>query len=352
MTFTCLVRINGKVIKASSGMTLLDAALGSRIAMPHDCCTGQCDTCRVNASGGIDGTGTREGDTVLACQARIIADAEVSFEEVPEVVTRTARVESLQSLSSDIAELVISLERPLRFLPGQYVKLTSGATPERDYSPTFGLAGEADERRMHFHIRRYPDGLFSSKLGISIRAGSKLKIRGPFGHAWLRQGKGQLVLVSSGTGFAPIWSIAVAACLGQPDRPLTVIAGASDPNNLYMRSAFDWLARRGVQHLELTASGAGLIPEDVRRGRPTEALPRLSPDDVVHAAGQPDMVQAVKSIAAASGASCYADAFSLGDRQLSLRNRLGAFVLRRFSRPHERDLRQLPPQPGTTSRPY
>jgi len=75
--------INGRRIKASPGDTLLDAGLANRIVIPHDCCTGQCSTCRVRVyDGDVDDEGTREGDTVLACQATVSGNAVIEFDEV------------------------------------------------------------------------------------------------------------------------------------------------------------------------------------------------------------------------------------------------------------------------------
>jgi len=34
--------INGKTVKAGYGETLVDAGLSGWVAIPHDCCSGQC----------------------------------------------------------------------------------------------------------------------------------------------------------------------------------------------------------------------------------------------------------------------------------------------------------------------
>ncbi|WP_460448414.1 FAD-binding oxidoreductase [Alsobacter sp. SYSU BS001988] len=324
MSSKCQLTINGRSVSALVGATVLDAALAARIAMPHDCCTGQCDSCRVSVEGGVDDHGTREGATVLGCQATLTGHASITFEEAPAVGARMASVSSIRPLSPDIDEVTVELNSPLRYLPGQYVKLSFKGLPERDYSPTVGLGGEADVNRLYFHVRRYPMGRFSSAIGQTIKVGSRLKVRGPYGHAWLRQGTGPLVLVASGTGFAPIWSIAVAARLGQPDRPITVIAGARNPADLYMRQAFAWLSARGVRDLALTTSG-GPAFADMRAGRPTDALPALGPDHTVYAAGAPAMVAAVKRMAQDAGAVCYADPFVMNETPASLTQKLGRF---------------------------
>src|SRR5215217_9740624 len=114
------VLINGRRINAHPGDTLLDAAMASGIVIPHDCCTGQCSTCRVRVyDGEVDDQGTRERDTVLACQATVSGNAVIEFEEVPLPAKRSGTVTSIESISPDILEVVVTLSKPLTHLPGQ-----------------------------------------------------------------------------------------------------------------------------------------------------------------------------------------------------------------------------------------
>lgn len=320
--------INGKTVPAEPGATLIDAGLQHGIVIPQDCCTGQCETCRVELrSGEIDPAGTLEDGTVLACQARVKGDAEIHFDPVPAPMKTTGIVTAFRPLSGDVVEIVIEVKKPVPYLAGQYVKVAFAGFPERDYSPTLTLEGLREINQIILHIRQLDDGIVSSQLGRAIAPGRKVKVRGPFGNAHLRQGDGRIVLVSTGTGFAPNWSIAVAARLGQPHRPVAIVAAARDPRNLYMRPAFDWLAKHGVTDMTLTASGASPLPP-ARRGRPTEYLPVLRASDTVFAAGSPDMIAAVKAIAHAAGAHCYADPFLPSGGDLPL----GQRILRFFSR--------------------
>src|SRR3954466_15515244 len=85
MASTCDLIVNGKRVRARIGDTVLTAALMGGIALPNDCNTGQCETCRVRLyAGEVDDQGSRRGDTVLACQATLSGEAVVEFDEVPE----------------------------------------------------------------------------------------------------------------------------------------------------------------------------------------------------------------------------------------------------------------------------
>jgi NAD(P)H-flavin reductase/ferredoxin len=325
MSSNARLTVNGKTIAATGGQTLMDAALAGGIVLPQDCCTGQCGTCRVDIiAGGVDAQGTAEDGSVLACLARLEGDATITFEPQPVAMKTGGTVRQVRDLAGEIVEVVIELTKPIPYLPGQYVKVEFAGFPSRDYSPTLTLDTLREINEIVLHIRRMDDGIVSAALGTGIAAGRKVKVRGPFGHAFLRQGQGRIVLVSTGTGFAPIWSIAVAARLGQPHRPLVIVASARDPRNLYMRPALDWLAKHGVNDIVLAASGAAPLPP-ARHGRAVDFLPAFGPEDTVYACGAPEMVDEVKRRARAAGARCYADPFLPSSAELPLRMKIARF---------------------------
>src|SRR5205085_11650161 len=141
--------------------------------------------------------------------------------------------------------------------PGQYVNITYAGFPERAYSPSIALDASADEFQLVFHVRCLTSGTVSSELGRKIGIGHRVLVRGPFGHAYLRPGQSRLVFVSRGTGFAPIWSMALASRLSNPDRAMVVVAGASDAADLYMKRPLAWLSDHGVTDITVTALRGG-----------------------------------------------------------------------------------------------
>jgi NAD(P)H-flavin reductase/ferredoxin len=318
----CTLTVNGKQLRVSLGETLVDAGLAARMLIPHDCCSGQCDTCLVRVvSGDVDPQGSDDGDLVRACQATIEGDAEILFDEVPIPAKRQGTLAAMRWLSHEVAEVVVRLNSPFTYLPGQYVKAAFAGFPSRDYSPTAYLDGGLDDSELVFHIKRYEGGMVSAALGHAIRLGHKVTINGPYGHAFYREAASRLVLVASGTGWAPIWSVARAARLAQPEREIVVVAGARDPRNLYMGQWVDWLSSNGVRDIVLTASGTE-GGDGIRFGRPTEFLPELTLADTVYAAGAPAMVDAVKLLAHRAGAECHADPFTMNTQGDSMLDRL------------------------------
>src|SRR5947207_76502 len=324
--------INGKTVKANYGETLVDAGLSGWVAIPHDCCSGQCETCRVSVlSGQVDDRGTAEKGTVLACQAKVIANAVIAFDHVPEIAKRPGTVTGIATLASDIVEVTVTLASPIDMRAGQYLSVKFAGFPARDLSPTVRSDASAGCGELVFHIRRYPGGLVSTQVGATIRPGHRVQVRGPFGSAFLREGYGPLILIGGGTGWAPTWALAAAARREQRHRDLVVIAGSRDIEGLYMRRSLEWLIDDGVREVIATAEvGAS---NGVRRGRPTHYLPSLGPEDTVYVAGPPPLVDAVKLKSRAAAARCYADPFLPNAQPLGLIDRVMAMLRRPAAAP-------------------
>jgi NAD(P)H-flavin reductase len=191
------------------------------------------------------------------------------------------------------------------------VKLAFRGYPSRDYSPTTPTLASTDPFRLIFHIKVYPKGAVSSSLRREIRPGHRVMVEGPFGSAFYRRGPTRLVLVGTTTGWAPLWAIARAARVEEPERRISIVVGARRSRNLYMRDALTWLRESGVSDVVLSCSepATGESP-DVRTGRTTDFLETINANDTIYAAGAPAMVEAVTRMAAVAGAQCYADPFT------------------------------------------
>jgi NAD(P)H-flavin reductase/ferredoxin len=307
----CKVVLNNEHYLANAGDLLLDWALMNGVELPHDCRAGMCGACRVRLVEGRVFGGHEPGDDMIhACQARIVSDIAIVTEDVPDPVTMSGEVAGIVRLAPDIAGVTIEVPKQLPFLPGQFCKLQFRGYPARSYSPTYPLEGRGDDHLLHFHVRRIAEGKVSAALGRDIRRGHRVRLSGPFGSAFLRRNhRGPIVLVAGGTGFAPMWSIAVAAIMERPERELTFIVGARDLRSLYCHSALCRLAPfPNVTIIPVVAESQSDFPA-IRSGLPTEYLPVLSPNAVVYTSGVPAMTESVGRIARAAGARCYADPF-------------------------------------------
>lgn len=337
-----LITINGKKVLAQRGQLLLDAALNNGIDLPFNCRAGHCGTCCVRlVSGNVQGGEGSEPGIVHACQCRIVGEVVIERERPIGVHTIEGVLSTLRHLSSEVLEIGIRTARPLLHHPGQYAQVRFSGYPSRPYSITHQLVGKPNNHTISFHVRRVEDGRITSLLGKRIKPGHRVKLTGPYGSAHFRPNFGsRLILVATNTGFAPIWSIAVAALRENPSRRMMVIAGGRTIESLYMGPALMRLARFPNVLVVPVCSSLQTSTNTVMPGRPTEYLPRLLPTDVLYACGAPGMVHSVKSIAERVGAVCYADPF-LPATDDTIEEDVLIRAIGRLSVPVGRQMRQL-----------
>jgi 3-phenylpropionate/trans-cinnamate dioxygenase ferredoxin reductase subunit len=305
------ITINGESFFARRGELLLDAALSNGVELPFDCRAGHCGSCCVRVvSGNVHGGEGSEPGVVHACQCRVVADVEIEKLQTSTLRTVDGVLSSMRPLSREVMEVGIRLDRALPYHAGQYAQLRFAGYPSRPFSITLPLRGNPDGRSIWFHIRKMEGGRVTPLLGRHIRVGHKAQVTGPYGSAHFKPNQdGRLILVGTNTGFAPIWSIAVAALRENPERRIMVIAGGRNIESLYMGPALGRLARFPNVRVVPCCSRAQNMSKIVKLGRPTDFLPHLHPTDVLYVCGAPEMVASVKSIATQSGAVCYADPF-------------------------------------------
>ena len=239
------ITINGNSFLARRGELLLDAALSNGIDLPYDCRAGHCGTCCVRlVSGEVQGGEGSEPGIVHACQCRIVGDAVIERSQPSGVRTVEGVLSSLRPLSPEVMEVGIRTDRALPYHAGQYAQVRFNGYPSRPFSITHPLRGNPNSRSVWFHVRRMKDGRVTSSLGKRIKPGHRVKLTGPYGSAHFRPNlDGRLILVATNTGFAPIWSIAVAALRENPERRMMIIAGGRTIESLYMGPALARLAR-------------------------------------------------------------------------------------------------------------
>lgn len=305
-----LMTANGAAFSTRTGEVILDSALMHGIEFPHDCRVGRCGSCLARVVNGVTLGGNAAGRGMIhACQARALSDLELEFDHQPPVQSVNAQVASLIQRASDVMEVGLKLTHPMDYLPGQYCSFKFRGFPARSYSPTLPADGSQSEHDLTLHIKKVRNGRVSTALGQDIQLGHKLKIEGPFGSAYYRQdGEDRLVLVASGTGFAPILSVLMAALDDPHKKPIVLVIGARNLKSLYMASALIDLNRRSEIEL-IVATNEPPQYEVVRHGTPIDFLPALRPTDGVYAAGSPAMIEQIARKAGAAGANLYADPF-------------------------------------------
>src|SRR6201993_1594269 len=118
MSKACTVTFNNETFHANCGDLLLDSALMSGVEMPHDCRSGVCGACKVRlVEGKVFGGTEPTGDTIYACQARVVSDLTLEAEPTPDPPSVIARVADLVRLPPRGLRGALCVRGPLFLLP-------------------------------------------------------------------------------------------------------------------------------------------------------------------------------------------------------------------------------------------
>ena len=139
-----------RIVPCEADELVADAAYRAKINIPLDCRDGACGTCKCHCESGEYEMGVYIEDAlaedeaakgyVLTCQMKPKSDCVV---RVPassaacktEVGTHGARVSQIARDSTTTVTFSLTAERPIAFLPGQYVNLqVPGSKETRSYS--------------------------------------------------------------------------------------------------------------------------------------------------------------------------------------------------------------------------
>ena len=308
--------------------SLLDAALGAALNLPHSCKGGNCGSCRARLLRGeihyphgrplgLSETEVAEG-FVLMCQARARGDVTLETFEIttPDqtVVKRLpARIERALPLSHDVMGLYLRLPaaETFHFEAGQYIDIILPGGRRRSFSIA---SPPHDARLLELHVRRVAGGEFSARLFDEDMKSALLTIEGPLGQFAYRPGSAPMLLIGGGTGLAPLLGMLRHVIENGIERDMTLYWGVRSERDLYAEATLQRLAaelvtrgaaardRAGVPARPGSLNYVPVLSEPSAewrgsRGWVHEAvlrdIPDLRPYDV-YTAGPPAMIEAVR----------------------------------------------------------
>ena len=222
---------------------MLDAAERAGYTMPSSCRKGVCNTCEAGLlEGEVDQRGrgrrTERMAPALMCRSRPRSDVIIRpkrFERIDIFRRKTvaAKVYRLVKAASDITILTLRFPIGLRatFKAGQYLQIVMDDGDRRNFS----LANATRHNDgAELHVAHVPGGKFSTRILPKMSVGEPARIEVPFGDFYLRDSNRAVVLMASGTGFAPIKSIVETAIHTGVERPMHLYWGARMREDIYL----------------------------------------------------------------------------------------------------------------------
>ncbi|RVT87895.1 CDP-6-deoxy-delta-3,4-glucoseen reductase [Inhella crocodyli] len=251
MSLTITVQPAGRSFTVARDGTLLAAAIEQGIGLPYGCKDGACGSCKSKLLEGRVIHGAHQAKAlsaeeeaagyVLTCCAIPQTDCTLEARSVPAegvhpVVKMPVRVSSLSKPAPDV--LVLKLQLPatqnFRYHAGQYLEFILRDGSRRSYSMANAPGNSAEAE---LHIRHMPGGKFTDHAFTNLKERDILRAEGPFGSFFLREGEQPMVLLASGTGFAPIKALIEQLERQGNTRPARLYWGGRRPQDLYLH---DW----------------------------------------------------------------------------------------------------------------
>jgi CDP-4-dehydro-6-deoxyglucose reductase len=327
MVHKVTLRPSGREFTVEGDETLLVAALRAGIGLPYGCKSGTCGTCKSTVLDGrweqgphstsaLNADEEAKGRVLVCCsrpQTDLVIEARelTGFGDIP-IRKMPCRVAKVERPADDVAIVFLQLpaNERLQYRAGQYIEFILKDGVRRSYS--MAAAPHADEQ-IALHIRHLPGGLFTDALfgakTPAVKERDILRFEGPLGSFFLREDSAKpIVLLASGTGFAPIKAIAEHVFHqrlnvdgpNRPARPVVLYWGCRARKDLYL----DELPRRWAAeqpNFSYVPVLSDPRPEDGWTGRTgfvhqavMADLPDLSGHQV-YACGVPVMVDAARA---------------------------------------------------------
>ena len=312
--FSVVVQPSGRTFDVATGEAVLAAGIRQGIGLPYGCKDGACGSCKCKLVSGTVTHGTHQlkalsleeeaAGFVLTCCAQAQSDLVLESRQVTElgalpIKKMPTRVISLTKKSDDV--IVLQLQLPANdsfaYRAGQYVEFMLRDGARRSYSmasaPSLGPS-------MELHIRHMPGGKFTDHVFGAMKEKEILRVEGPFGSFFLREDSDKpIILLASGTGFAPIKALIEHMQHLGTERNVTLYWGGRRPADLYMQ---DWIAAQlqTMPHLRYIPVVSDAMVEDQWTGRNgfvhravLEDFPNLSGHQV-YACGAPIVIESAR----------------------------------------------------------
>ena len=165
----------------------------------------------------------------------------------------------------------------MRYHAGQYIEFILRDGARRSYSmataPHLALPTPKTDDALavgpsiDLHIRHMPGGKFTDHVFTAMKEKEILRVEGPYGSFFLREDSDKpMILLASGTGFAPIKAVIEHMQFKGITRPATLYWGGRRPGDLYLD---EWVQARLAEmpNLRYVPVISNATPDDNWTGR-------------------------------------------------------------------------------------
>ena len=315
MTFQVTVLPSERSFSTLPGEVILAAGIRQGIGLPYGCKDGACGSCKCKKLEGTVTHGAHQSKAlsaeeeangyILTCCAIphtdvVLESRQVGSSDAFPIKRMPTRVASLEKKSADV--MIVKLQLPasdtLQYFAGQYIEFILRDGARRSYSMANAPHTlEAGAPKLELHVRHMPGGKFTDHVFGAMKEKEIQRIEGPFGSFYLREVSDKpIILVASGTGFAPIKAILENMQHKGILRPVAFYWGGRRPADLYMD---DWVKAQLalMPNLRYIPVISDALPEDGWMGRTgfvhravMADVPQLA-DFQVYACGAPIVVE-------------------------------------------------------------
>ena len=262
MTFQITLQPAGRSFEVQRDEAILPAAIRQGIGLPYGCRDGACGSCKSRLVEGrvIHGAhqlkalsvAEEEAGFILTCCATPQSDCLVEARSVPgageyPVLKMPSRVLSIEKPAPDVAVLRLQLpaNQNLQYRAGQYVEFILRDGARRSYSMANAPHAVGSPPSIELHLRHMPGGKFTEHVFSAMKERDILRMEGPFGSFFLREDADKpLILLASGTGFAPIKAIVQQLQHKGSQRPAVLYWGCRRKADLYQH---DWCLQAAAE---------------------------------------------------------------------------------------------------------
>ena len=312
------IAFEGQVYETEPDESVLDCLTRHGVSVKYSCRSGICQTCIMLAHEGEPCESSQLGlKDVLKAQNYFLACACVPKSDIgigrpdSNLLETETTVESVELLNPEVIRMRLALPADYDYYPGQYLTLYNASGVGRSYS----IASIPEEEDfLELHIRLIPGGHVSAWAHTEVKPGDTVTITESIGDCfYIGENQDQpLLLIGTGTGFAPLYGIAREALRQGHRGPIHLYHGSRTldghvtPYGLYLVEEMLNLAQSQAQFFYHPCISSGHVPEGMRQGRANN----LALEDHknlsgwrVYLCGREDMVKTTKQKAFLAGAS-------------------------------------------------